>query len=196
MASADLNVYRTIAKSFELLANHRRILSIKSTKSSENAQDKLLSVDRDEQERIHIDNEETATIQTASPDMLQIEDNAPPIGPRQISFTNYKDRERHTNNRNNSYNTNENTTQKKEEKEDEEELDSDDDFGAIMTMSRMKSDHFDSLQKATLKRQRSEEVVVGKMKYIYDVDANDNRTFNRRKSLSKFTGTGYSLRDQ
>lgn len=76
----------------------------------------------------------------------------------------------------------------------EYESDFEDGFGMI-NVAKLKSEHFDNIPaKQTLKRQRSEEEVIGNMRYIYDVDENDNRVLVRRKSLSKISGIGYSLR--
>eukprot|EP00483_Globobulimina_turgida_P004722 UN04731 len=58
----------------------------------------------------------------------------------------------------------------------------------------MKSNYFDSIpKKEPLQRQRSEEERIGSMRYIYDIDQNDNRVLVCRKPLSKITGIGYSL---
>ena len=75
------------------------------------------------------------------------------------------------------------------------DVDDDDSFGLIKSKEKMKADHFNALvpKKEQLKRQRSEEEIIGQMRYIYEVDENDQRKFVRRKSLSKITGTGYSL---
>ena len=73
--------------------------------------------------------------------------------------------------------------------------DDDDGFGVILSKEKLKSDHFNAIipKKDVLIRQRSEEEIVGQMRYIYEVDANGNRKFIRRKSLSKISGTGHSL---
>ena len=82
-------------------------------------------------------------------------------------------------------------------KEDlEYESDFDDGFGMI-NAAKLKAEHFNTIPtKQTLKRQRSEEEVIGDMRYIYDVDENDNRVLVRRKSLSKISGIGYSLQNK
>ena len=171
---ADLEMYRILVESFEILSKHRHI---------------QFNQEKEEKEEPDAETMQEITKYIKTPTNVHAVNLAQMRSDSQRLITFEEKRQRQKK----MYNKIKENAMIQEIEIVEYESDFEDGFG-IINAAKLKAEHFESIPlKQTLKRQRSEQEVIGNMRYIYDIDENDNRVLVRRKSLSKMSGVGYSL---